>query len=70
MLERGRKSTKIGLVMGVIIGGDAEKSGKNTHLLVIIHVSFHTPEVASRIHVRLVLIIFKLMLWFFVGTQI
>ena len=32
------KSTKIGLAMGVTIGGDDAKSGKNTHLLVVIHV--------------------------------
>ena len=35
MLEGGQKSTKIGLAMGVKIGGDATKSGKNTNLLVI-----------------------------------
>ena len=35
---RGRKYTKNGLAMGVTIGGDATKSGKNTHLLVIMHV--------------------------------
>ena len=35
MLLVGRKSTKNGLTMGVTIGGDAEKSGENTHLLVI-----------------------------------
>ena len=35
VLEGGRKSTKIGLAMGLTIGGDAAKSGKNTHLLVI-----------------------------------
>ena len=33
MLEGGRKSAKYGLAMGVTIGGDAAKSGKNTHLL-------------------------------------
>ena len=32
---RGHKSTKTGLAMGVTIGGDTTKSGKNTHLLVI-----------------------------------
>ena len=35
VLEGGRKSTKIGLAIGVKIGGDAAKNGKNTHLLVI-----------------------------------
>ena len=35
MLEGGHKSTKIGLEMGVTIGGDDAKSGNNTHLLVI-----------------------------------
>ena len=35
VLEGGSKSTKIGLAMGLTIGGDAAKSGKNTHLLVI-----------------------------------
>ena len=35
VLEGGRKCTKIGLEMGVTIGGDAAKSDKNTHLLVI-----------------------------------
>ena len=38
LLEGVRKSTKIGLAMGVKIGGDSAKSGKNTHLLVIMHV--------------------------------
>ena len=38
VLEGGRKSTKNGLSMGVTIGGDAGKSGKNTNLLVIISV--------------------------------
>ena len=38
MLEGGRKSTKIGVAMEVTIGGDAAKSGKNTHLLVIMRV--------------------------------
>ena len=38
LLEGCRKCTKIGLSMGVTIGGDASKSGKNTHLLVIIFV--------------------------------
>ena len=33
VLEGGRKSTKNGIAMGVTIGGDAEKSGRNTHLL-------------------------------------
>ena len=35
VLEGGRKSTNIRLAMGVTIGGDAAKSVKNTHLLVI-----------------------------------
>ena len=35
MLEGGRKYTKNGLAMGLTIGGDAAKSGKNTHLSVI-----------------------------------
>ena len=35
---RGHKSTKIGPAMGVTIGGGAAKIGKNTHLLVVIHV--------------------------------
>ena len=35
VLEGGRKSTQIGLAFGVTIGGDAAKSGKNTHLLAI-----------------------------------
>ena len=35
VLEGGWKSTKNGLAMGVTIGGDAAKSVKNTHLLVI-----------------------------------
>ena len=39
VLGGGHKSTKIGLEMGVKIGGDAEKSGNNTHLLVIVCVS-------------------------------
>ena len=38
LLEGGRKYTKIGLAMGVTIGGDAHKSGKNTHLLVVMRV--------------------------------
>ena len=37
MLGGDRKSTKIGLAMGVAIGGDDAKSGKNTHLLVVMH---------------------------------
>ena len=41
VLEGGRKSTKNGLVMGVTIGGDAAKSGKNTHLFVIIRVRLY-----------------------------
>ena len=36
MLERGHKSTKNGLAMGVTIGCDAAKIGNNAHLLVII----------------------------------
>ena len=35
---RGHESTKNGLAIGTTIGGDAEKSGKNTNLLVIMHV--------------------------------
>ena len=35
VLEGGHKSTKNGIAMGVKIGGDAAKSVKNTHLLVI-----------------------------------
>ena len=31
MLEGGHKSAKIGLAMGVTIGYDATKFGKNTH---------------------------------------
>ena len=38
VLEGGHKYTKIGLAMGVTIGGDAAKSGENTHLLVIMGV--------------------------------
>ena len=34
-LEGDHKSTKIGLAMGVIIGGDDAKNGKNNHLLVV-----------------------------------
>ena len=39
VLEGGRKYTKSGLAMGVTTGGDATKSGKNTHLLVIMRMS-------------------------------
>ena len=35
MLEERRKSTKIGLEKGVTTGDDTTKSGKKTHLLVI-----------------------------------
>ena len=35
VLEEGRKYTNIRLATGATIEGDAEKSGKNTHLLVI-----------------------------------
>ena len=35
MLEGDHQSTKNGLAMGVTIGGDAAKSGENSHLLVI-----------------------------------
>ena len=35
---RGRKIYKIGLAMGIKIGGDDSKSGKNTHLLVVMRV--------------------------------
>ena len=38
VLGGGRKSTKILLAMGVKIEGNAAKSGKNTHLLVIMRV--------------------------------
>ena len=38
VLEGGRKSTNIGLALGVTIGGDAAISGKKTHLLVIMRV--------------------------------
>ena len=38
MLEGDRKSTKILLAMGVTIGGDDDKSGKNTHVLVVMRV--------------------------------
>ena len=34
----GHKYTNIGLAIGVTIGGDAEKGGNNTHLLVIMQV--------------------------------
>ena len=37
----GRKSTKNGLAIGVKIGVDAEKSGKNTNLLVIMRMSLY-----------------------------
>ena len=33
-----RKSTRVILAMGVKIGGDSDKSGKNTDLLVVINV--------------------------------
>ena len=36
VLEGGHKFSKIGLAMGLKIEGGAAKSGKNTHLLVII----------------------------------
>ena len=39
MLEGGHESTKIGRAMGVTIGVDAGKSGKNTSLLVKMRVS-------------------------------
>ena len=42
MLKRGRKSTINGLEMGVTIGGDAAKSVKNNHLLVIMRVRIGT----------------------------
>ena len=38
MLEGEKISTKIGLAMGVTIGGDAAKIGKNTNFLVIMRV--------------------------------
>ena len=38
MLEGGRKPLKIGLEIGVTIGGDADKIGNNTHLLVVMRV--------------------------------
>ena len=37
-MEGWCKSAKHGLAIGVKIGGNGEKSGKKTHLLVIIHV--------------------------------
>ena len=37
-VRRVSQILKIGLAMGVKIGGDTSKSGKNTHLLVIISV--------------------------------
>ena len=37
MLKGGRKYSKIGIAMGMKIGDYAAKSGKNTHLLVIIN---------------------------------
>ena len=39
VLEGDLKSTRLGLAMGVTIWGDDAKSGKNTHLLVVMHVS-------------------------------
>ena len=36
VLYRGHKSTKNGLAMGLTIGGDAEKIGRETPVLVII----------------------------------
>ena len=38
VLERGQKSKKLGLELGVTIGGDAVKISRDTHLLVIIRV--------------------------------
>ena len=38
MLEGERKSTQIGLEMGVTIGGDDDKSVNNTDLLVVMRV--------------------------------
>ena len=38
VLEGGHESTKIGLEMGVTIGGDYAKSSNNTNFLVIIRV--------------------------------
>ena len=38
MLEGGHKISKIEPAMGVTIGGDAVKIGKNTHLLVMLRV--------------------------------
>ena len=38
VLEGNRKSTRVILAMGVKIGGDSDKSGKNTDLLVVINV--------------------------------
>ena len=34
-VRRDQSYTRIGLETGVTIGGDATKSGKNTHLLVV-----------------------------------
>ena len=38
MLEGEQKSTKVGLEMGVLIGGDTAKNGNNTNLLLIMRV--------------------------------
>ena len=38
VLEGGHKSTKNGLAMGVTISCGASKSGKDTHLLVVMRV--------------------------------
>ena len=52
MLEGEGKSTKIGLAMGVTIGGYAAKSGNNTHLLVVMRVmlsqNIGLPELKNR----------------------
>ena len=52
MLEVERKSTKIGLAKGVTIGGNAAKSGKNTHLLVVMCVrlpqNIGLPDLTNR----------------------
>ena len=39
MLEGDHKSIKIGLEMGVTLGGDSAMFFKNTHLLVVMRVS-------------------------------
>ena len=52
MLEGERKSTKIGLEMGVKIGGFAAKSGNNNNLLVVMRVrlsqNIGLPDLTNR----------------------